>query len=63
MGSAVVQGGRSADIHEFCFQAANRSDMDCVVVQGCLFANCREWQFQLWNVQIIAVHPARRSIC
>ena len=25
--SAVLQGGRSADIHEYCFQAAKRSDM------------------------------------
>ena len=30
MGSAVLESGRCADIHEFCFQAANSSDMVCV---------------------------------
>ena len=43
MVSAVLKGGRSADIHEFCFQAAKRSDMDCVDVQWCLFVDCQEW--------------------
>ena len=28
MGSAVLEGGRSADIHELYFQAAKRSVMD-----------------------------------
>ena len=37
MGSAVLDGGRSAYIHEFCFQAVKRSDLDCVELQGCLF--------------------------
>ncbi len=36
MGSAVLDGGRTTDIHEFCFQAANRSDMVCVELQGSL---------------------------
>ena len=36
--SAVLEDGRSANIHEFCFQAAKRSDMDCFDVQGGLFA-------------------------
>ncbi len=31
--SAVLEVGRSADIHEFCFQGAKRSDMDSVDVQ------------------------------
>ena len=39
MCSAVLLGGRSANIHEFCFQAAKRSDMDCVEVQEGLFAD------------------------
>ena len=30
MGSAVLEGGRPANIHEFCFQAAKRSDLECV---------------------------------
>ncbi len=36
MSSAVLEGGRSADIHEFFFQAAERSDMECFELQGCL---------------------------
>ena len=28
-----LEGRRSADIHEFCFQAAKRSDMNCVELQ------------------------------
>ena len=34
MGSAVLQGGRSADILEFCFKAAKRADMDSVELKG-----------------------------
>ena len=30
MDSAVLEGGRPANIHEFCFQAAKRSDLECV---------------------------------
>ncbi len=30
MGSAVLESGRCANIHELCFQAANRSDKVCV---------------------------------
>ena len=48
---AVMEGGRSADIHEFCFQAAKRSDMDCVELQSGPFADFPEWHFQ----------PAKRS--
>ena len=40
---------RSADIQEFCFQAAKLSDMDCVEVQVCLFADCQERHFQAAN--------------
>ena len=47
MGSAVLQGCRSGDIHEFCFQAAKRADMDCVEQQRSLFADCQEWHFQV----------------
>ncbi len=46
MCSSVPQGGRSAYFHEFSFQAAKRSDTDCVEVQGGLFADCQEWNFQ-----------------
>ena len=38
MGSAALEGGISANIHELCFQAAKRSDMDYVEVQMSLFA-------------------------
>ena len=47
MGSAVLEVCRSADIHEICFQATKRSDMDCVELQGCLFAECQKWHFQV----------------
>ncbi len=47
MGSAVLERGRSANIHEFCFQATKRSDMECVELQWCLFADCQEWQFEV----------------
>ncbi len=63
MGSAVLEVGRSADIHEFYFQAAKRLHMNCVELQGCLFADCQEWHFLSRNVQIIAVTSWRRSIC
>ncbi len=46
MGSAVLECGRSADIQEFCFQGAKRSDMDCDELQGALFAHIQEWDFQ-----------------
>ena len=46
MGSADLEVGRSANIHEFCFQDAIRSDMDCVEVQGGLFAENYKWHFQ-----------------
>ena len=45
MSSAVLEVGRSADIHELCFQAAKPSDMDCVEVQGGLFDDSHEWHF------------------
>ena len=55
MGSAVLEGGRSADIHEFCFQDAYRSDMICVELQWSLFAEYQEWHIRSRNVQLIAV--------
>ncbi len=48
--SAVLEGGRSPDIHEFSFQAAKRSDRDCVEVQGRLLADCQEWHFQVFKL-------------
>ncbi len=44
--SSVLEVGRSADFHEFCFHAAKRSDMYCDEMQGCLFADCQVWHFQ-----------------
>ena len=41
MGSAILESGRRADIHEICFQASNRSDMVCVEQQWGLFADCK----------------------
>ncbi len=46
MSSAVLVGGRSADIHELCFQAAKRAEMDCAELQWCLIADWKEWHFQ-----------------
>ncbi len=46
MDSSVQEVNNSADIHEFCFQAAKRSDMDCGDLQGVLFADRQEWHFQ-----------------
>ena len=41
-----LEGRRSADIHEFCFQAGKRSDIACVDLQVGLFADCQERHFQ-----------------
>ncbi len=60
MGRAVLEVGRSADIHEFCFQGAKLSDMDRVDVQGVPFADCHEWHFWSRNVKIIAVPCCKR---
>ena len=60
MCSAVMEDGRSVDIHEFCFQAAKLSDIDCVELQGGLFADCRNSIFRSGNVQIIGVQYCRR---
>ena len=40
MSSVVLEIGRCADINEFCFQAAKRSDMGCAQLKGGLFADC-----------------------
>ena len=47
MGSAVLEGVRSANIYEFCFQAAKRSDMDCVELQWGPFVHCQAWHIQV----------------
>ncbi len=44
----------------FNFQAAKRSDMDCVELQRGLFADCQEWHCKSRNVQIIGVPSCRR---
>ncbi len=41
MGSVVLVVARFDDIQEFFFQAAKRSDMDCLVLQAALFADCQ----------------------
>ncbi len=46
MCSAVLEYGRSAYFQQFCFQAEKLSDMDCVELQECLFADCQERIFQ-----------------
>ncbi len=43
MRSALLLGGRLDDIHEFFFQAAKRSDMNCAELQGLQLADCQEW--------------------
>ena len=53
MCSALLEVGRPANIHEFCFQAAYRSDMVCVEQQWGLFADCQELHFRSPNGQII----------
>ena len=60
MCSAVIKGGRSADIDEICFQVAKRSDMECVELLVGLFADCHELNFRSRNVQIIAVPSCKR---
>ena len=55
MSSAVLQGGRSPDIHEFCFQAAYRSHMVCIEQQWGLFVDCQELYFRSPNGQIIEI--------
>ena len=52
MGTAVLEVGRSADIHEFFFQAAKPSDMVCFEVQGFYLLKVRNGIFRLRNVQI-----------
>ena len=41
MGSAALVVVRFVDIQVFSFHGANRSDMDCVELQGGLFADCQ----------------------
>ena len=47
MSSAVLLGGRSADIQEFGFQAAKLSEMDCAELQWGLFTDWQEWYLQV----------------
>ena len=58
--SAVLEGGRSADIHEFCFQTGKRSDMDCIELQGGQIADSQEWDLMLRKDQIIRVPSCKR---
>ena len=45
-GSAVLQGGRFADVQELRFEIAKRSHKDCAELQGCQFADFQGWRFQ-----------------
>ncbi len=47
MFSAVLECGRSADIHEFFFQATKHSDMEFLQLQVCLLGESQEWYFQV----------------
>ena len=47
MNSAFLEGGHSADIHEYFFQAAKYSDMEFVQLEGCVFVESQEWHFQV----------------
>ena len=60
MSSGVHEVGQSVDIHEFCFQAAKRSDMDCVELQRGLFVHLRHGIFSSRIFQIIAVPSCKR---
>ena len=42
MGSSVLEGGGTANINEFCFQAAKLSDMDCAELKGGIYADSHE---------------------
>ena len=44
--SDVLEGGRFADIHEFCFQVAKSSDMGYFEKQWFLFTASQEWHLQ-----------------
>ncbi len=59
MCSAVLEDGRSVDIHEFCFQAAKRTDMDSVELQGGLFVHCEAWDIQVSKILIIVVQSCK----
>ena len=59
MGSAVLESGRCAGIHEFDFKLQN-VHMDCVDVQGFLFANTQELNVRSRNAQIFAVPTCKR---
>ena len=48
------------DFHEICFQAAKRSDMDCMELQGGLFADCQELYLRLRKFQIRTVPSCKK---
>ena len=55
MGSAVLEAGRSADIHEFPFQPAKRSDMEVKTCKGIYMLIVRNGIYRLRKVQISMV--------
>ena len=55
MGCAALLCGRYADVQEFCFQTAKRTDMDCKGLQVGLLANCQEWRIVAAKRQIRGV--------
>ena len=46
MCSAIPEGGCFADVQELRLKHENFSDLGCAELQGVLFADCQEWQFQ-----------------
>ena len=60
MYSAGLEGGRSAHIHELCFHATERLDIDCIELQGVYLLIVRNGIFMLRNVQIRAVPSCKR---
>ena len=61
MGIAVLVGGRSRDIQEFCFLAAKPSGMDYSELQSGLFAIVRNGIFRLRYVQRRAAPTCKRD--
>ncbi len=59
MGRAVLQAGRSADIHEFCFQDSKRADMVSGEMKG-IYLLISRMAFLVSKFKIIAVSSCKR---
>ena len=62
MGSAVLEGGLSADIHEICFQAAKLLNMDSVELQGGLFVDSLDSIFRSRTFKVFVVTSSKRVV-